>query len=137
MRESSGNDSIFGAGSCRKLVLRTCANVCLKRSKRVRRGAKRVEQSPDRTAAAGDPSLAHRADDLIQRQIRMLTNQHQQPVGMSASALKKSLHAAEQERPDVARARRRWMREQGMFDPARLVFIDETSTSTNMVRLRG
>ena len=23
------------------------------------------------------------------------------------------------------------------FDPARLVFIDETSTSTNMVRLRG
>ena len=53
------------------------------------------------------------------------------------SALKKSLRAAEQQRPDVARARRRWMREQGMFDPARLVFIDETSTSTNMVRLRG
>ena len=52
-------------------------------------------------------------------------------------SFKKSLHAAEQERPDVACARRRWMREQGMFDPARLVFIDETSTSTNMVRLRG
>jgi len=34
-------------------------------------------------------------------------------------------------------ARRRWMREQGMFDPARLVFIDETSTNTAMVRLRG
>src|SRR5471032_2213702 len=46
MRESSGNDSIFGAGSCRKLVLRTCANVCLKRSKRVRRGAERFEVSP-------------------------------------------------------------------------------------------
>jgi hypothetical protein len=29
------------------------------------------------------------------------------------------------------------MREQGMFDPARLVFIDETSTSTAMVRQRG
>jgi hypothetical protein len=50
---------------------------------------------------------------------------------------KKSLRAAEQERPDVARARRRWMREQGLFDPARLMFIDETSTSTNMVRLRA
>lgn len=37
----------------------------------------------------------------------------------------------------MARARRRWMREQGMFEPARLVFIDETATSTNMVRLRG
>ena len=50
-------------------------------------------------------------------------------------SFKKSLRAAEQERADVARARRRWMREQGMFDPARLVFLDETST--NMVRLRG
>jgi transposase len=29
------------------------------------------------------------------------------------------------------------MREQGMFDPARLVFIDETCTNTAMVRLRG
>ena len=33
---------------------------------------------------------------------------------------KKSVRAAEQERADVARARRRWMREQGLFDPARL-----------------
>ena len=52
-------------------------------------------------------------------------------------SFKKSLRAAEQERADVARARRRWIREQGMFDPARLVFLDETATSTNMVRLRG
>jgi hypothetical protein len=37
----------------------------------------------------------------------------------------------------VARARRHWMREQGMFDPARLVFIDETCTHTKMVRLCG
>jgi transposase len=29
------------------------------------------------------------------------------------------------------------MREQGMFDPARLVFIDETCTNTAMVWLRG
>jgi transposase len=37
----------------------------------------------------------------------------------------------------VARARRRWIREQGLLDPARLVFIDETAVSTNMVRLCG
>ena len=37
----------------------------------------------------------------------------------------------------MARARRRWMRVQGMFDPTRLVFIDETAVSTNMARLRG
>lgn len=29
------------------------------------------------------------------------------------------------------------MREQGLFDPARLVFIDEAAVSTNMVRLNG
>jgi transposase len=37
----------------------------------------------------------------------------------------------------VARARRRWIREQGLLDPARLVFLDETAVSTNMVRLYG
>ncbi len=37
----------------------------------------------------------------------------------------------------MARARRRWIREQGMFDPARLVFIDETSANTKMARLSG
>ena len=47
------------------------------------------------------------------------------------------MYAVEQKRADVIRARRRWMREQGMFDPARLVFIDETWTNTAMVRLRG
>ena len=50
---------------------------------------------------------------------------------------KKSLRAAEQHRADVARARRRWIREQGMLDPARLVFIDETAVTTKMVRLWG
>src|SRR5258708_20031257 len=52
----------------------------------------------------------------------------------TASPLKKSLRAAEQQRADAARARRRWIREQGFLDPARLVFIDETAVSTNMVR---
>src|ERR1700674_5779352 len=53
------------------------------------------------------------------------------------SRSKKSLRAAEQERPDVARARRRWIREQGMLDSTRLVFIDETAANTKMVRLSG
>jgi transposase/ribosomal protein L44E len=50
---------------------------------------------------------------------------------------KKSLRAAEQKRADVARARRRWIREQGMLDSTRLIFIDETAANTKMVRLRG
>jgi transposase len=47
---------------------------------------------------------------------------------------KKTLYADEQKRADCARTRRRWHRVQGFFHPARLVFIDETSTSTSMVR---
>jgi transposase len=47
------------------------------------------------------------------------------------------VHASEQERPDVAAARAAWKEDQPALDPARLVFIDETGTSTNMARLRG
>ena len=43
-----------------------------------------------------------------------------------ASPLKKSLHASEQDRADIARRRARWKRHQGRLDPTRLVFIDET-----------
>jgi hypothetical protein len=47
------------------------------------------------------------------------------------------VHASEQERPDVAAARAAWQAEQPGLDPARLVFLDETGTTTNMARLRG
>jgi transposase len=47
------------------------------------------------------------------------------------------VRAAEQERPDVALARAQWQLDRQSFDPARLVFIDETGTWTNMARLRG
>src|SRR5882757_8163505 len=61
--------------------------------------------------------------------------------GASSSVIrspsKKSLRAAEQKRADVARARRRWIREQGTLDTTRLVFIDETAANTKMVRLSG
>jgi transposase len=56
---------------------------------------------------------------------------------MKASASKKSLHASEQDRPDVARRRARWKAHQGKLDPSRLVFIDETWAKTNMTRSHG
>ena len=56
---------------------------------------------------------------------------------MRVSASKKTLFATEQDRPDVARKRARWKAHQGKLDPARLVFLDETSAKTNMTRLRG
>src|SRR5258705_12064918 len=55
----------------------------------------------------------------------------------TASASKKSIRAAEQDRPDVAAARTAWADNQPKLDPDRLVFIDETGTSTKMARLRG
>jgi len=54
-----------------------------------------------------------------------------------ADAEKKSLRAAEQDRPDVAAARAAWRESQPTLDPARLIFIDETWTKTNMTRHYG
>jgi transposase len=53
------------------------------------------------------------------------------------AAQKKTLRAAEQDRPDVAAARAAWQANQPGLDPARLIFIDETWTKTNMVRAYG
>ena len=47
------------------------------------------------------------------------------------------MHAAEQERPDVAEARAQWRQQQPKLDPAKLVFLDETWTTTNMARRYG
>jgi transposase len=47
------------------------------------------------------------------------------------------LKAAEQDRPDVASQRAAWVLQQAGLDPDKLVFLDETSAKTNMVRLYG
>lgn len=47
------------------------------------------------------------------------------------------IHAAEQDRPDVAERRTRWRLLQVGLDPEKLIFIDETWAKTNMTRLRG
>ncbi len=52
-------------------------------------------------------------------------------------SFKKTAHAAEQDRPDVAARRLAWLTRQPDLDPCRLVFIDETEASTKMARLRG
>ena len=53
------------------------------------------------------------------------------------SPSKKTLHAAEQDRPDVAAARAELKAEQCKLDAPRLVFIDETAVTTKMVRQHG
>lgn len=56
---------------------------------------------------------------------------------MRSDVQKKRAHAAEQQRADVNAARRAWFDGQLDPDPEKLVFIDETGTSTKMARLRG
>ena len=58
----------------------------------------------------------------------------------TATASKKTLLASEQDRPDVKAAREEWTtkRQPHMrLEPHRLVFLDETGTTTKMTRLRG
>jgi transposase len=50
---------------------------------------------------------------------------------------KKTLHAREQERADVQAARRAWREAQPVMNVEKLVFIDETWTSTNRTRRYG
>jgi len=47
------------------------------------------------------------------------------------------LRAAEQDRPDVARHRRRWQAWQRFMESTSLVFLDESGVSTNMTRRYG
>jgi transposase len=47
------------------------------------------------------------------------------------------VRAAEQERPDVVQARVTWREARETIDSERLVFLDETGLSTDMMRLRG
>ena len=91
----------------------------------------------DLIARQPDLTLVETVAELRKRRIKTSRSSLWRFLDRHNITLKKSLEAAERQRADVARARRLWIREQGMLDPARLVFIDETAVSTNMVRLRG
>jgi len=91
----------------------------------------------DLVAEQPDLTLEETVSQLRKRRIRTSRSSLWRFLDQHNVTLKKSLQAAERQRADVARARRRWMREQGFFDLARLVFIDETAVSTNLSRLRG
>ena len=56
---------------------------------------------------------------------------------MGPAAQKKTLRAAEQDRPDVKQARDEWRADTDGIDPRRFRFIDESGAKTNMVRTRG
>ncbi len=89
--------------------------------------AELVKQRPDATIKELHALLGA---DCVESAVCMALKR----LGLS---FKKTIHAAEQNRPDVARHRAAWKRLQPRVDAERLIFIDETWTKTNMTRLRG
>src|ERR1700694_3941615 len=96
-----------------------------------------AEQILDLIAHQPDLTLVETVAELRQRQIRTSLSSLWLFLDRHGITLKKSLQAAERQRADVARARRRWIREQGMLDSTRLVFIDETAVRTNLTGVKG
>jgi transposase len=90
-----------------------------------------------RVAAKRDITLRELLAELADRGIEVSYYAVWHILDRAGISFKKSLRASEQDRPDVARRRERWRRYQDKIDPARLVFIDETWTKTNMTRTHG
>ena len=85
----------------------------------------RIAEKPDLTLRAVVAELAERGTPASYGAVCASSN-------AKGSVLKKSLHASEQDRADIARRRAQWKKYQGRLDPKRLVFIDETWAKTNM-----
>jgi transposase len=91
--------------------------------------------------------VAHRSDLTLAEIRAELAARHGITVGQTTiwrffkrhriTVKKKSLHAAEQGRPDVAAARRRFIIRQPALDPKHLIFLDETAATTKMTRTHG
>ena len=90
-----------------------------------------VAEQPDSTLAELQVRLAKEKVKVSQSGISRFLRH------INVTFKKKVLHAAEQDRPDVAAARKALRKEQKILDPKQLVFIDETAATTKMTRLYG
>lgn len=89
-----------------------------------------IASSPDLTLAQFCERLA---EEGIQIKVSALWHQ----LNKWGLSFKKTLHASEQLRADVRQARTQWIAEQAHWDRRRLIFLDETATTTHMVHRRG
>jgi transposase len=90
-----------------------------------------VAEQPDSTLAELQARLAKEKVKVSQSGISRFLRH------INLTFKKKVLHAAEQDRSDVAAAREALRKEQKILDPKQLVFIDETAATTKMTRLYG
>lgn len=90
-----------------------------------------------RVAAVPDLTVRALRAELALRGTRVSNDAWWRFLSAERLTFKKSLRAAEQNRPDVVRKRARWTQHQGRVDPARCVFVGETWAKTNMTRTHG
>jgi transposase len=124
---------LWGLPGCRNRCRVTCVSELSKQWKRERRDVKRP------SALRSVPGQTERWTSLYRQCTSDAFRAAAARSGDSSIVMasrSKSLRAAEQHRADVARGAP-LDSAAGLLDTARLVFIDETATSINMVRLRG
>ena len=86
-----------------------------------------IAAHPDHTLAALKDALGTPASvPTIWRAVRDL-----------GGTVKKTVRPSEHDRPDVAAARVAWQAGASTWDPTRLVFLDETGVTTNLLRRYG
>src|SRR5271166_2862855 len=90
-----------------------------------------IEATPDLTLREICERLSQRGTSSSTSSVARFFQRHR------ISCKKKTLHATERDRADVSAARAAWKAQQPRFDATRLVFLDETSTTTNLARTRG
>ena len=91
-----------------------------------------IEETPDITLAElRERLITERGESFALSTIHDFYRRHR------ITFKKKTAHASEQAREDVAARREAWFDLQPELDPAKLVFIDETGATTKMARLRG
>lgn len=89
-------------------------------------------------ARNSDITLAELADHVLQTHgLKAAPSPIWRLLDRHDMTFKENAHATEQQRPDVLRRRQAWFDAQIDLEPERLVFIDETGTSTKMARRCG
>jgi transposase len=141
-------------GSRRQLAARFSVDVStITRLLQLRRETGAFEPRPHAggTEPTLDPEGLERLRNLVQETPDATLEQHKQRLGISGSIMivwrgleklgitrkKKTLHATEQDRPEVQEERRSFLEEVEPIEPKRLVFVDETGVTTAMTPAYG
>jgi hypothetical protein len=90
-------------------------------------------------AGKDDITMPELAAELARRRTVVAPSSISRWLIRNGCRFKKTLLASKRDRRDVAAARQAWMGRQPRMrlEPHRLVFLDETGTTTKMTRLRG